>query len=314
MGQLRFQCGAKKRTRKLPRCVSVTYMRCMAFALMMFAVSPVLAQDSAPGPFASFDRASEAVLADPHDLAIGPDGRLYVADKFGARIAVLDAETLELIEMLGEGYLPGVHDISFGADGKIAVAVTGASAVALYDSIADLDAPPTQSISASRTEGALLHSNGDLYAMEGGSGVISRARGTEVIKQTAGHVGAHDLAEAPDGSIWVADNFARKLFRYSEELEYLQVIDAPKFGFIGPRYLDVTQTGLLVVADQDAHRILLIDPAQDGGTLLGVIGDGSPGMGPGKFDDPEGVAVDGPHYYFSDSDNNRIVRYTVILN
>ena len=37
-------------------------------------------------------------------------------------------------------------------------------------------------------------------------------------------------------------------------------------------------------------------------------------MGPNKFDDPEGVAVDGPHYYISDSDNNRIVRYKVILN
>ena len=50
-----------------------------------------------PGPFASFDKASEAVLNDPHDLALGPDGHLYIADKFGNQIVVMDAETLEVI-------------------------------------------------------------------------------------------------------------------------------------------------------------------------------------------------------------------------
>lgn len=288
-------------------------MRCAA--VLLFALSvPAFAED-APPPFASFDLASEAVLADPHDLEIGPDGRLYVADKFGARIAVFDPDTLELIEMLGEGLLPGVHDISFGPDGRVAVAVTGVSAVALYDSIDALDASPEIGVSAPRTEGALLHSNGDLYAMAGGVGVLTRYRDTEFINAAGGHQGAHDVAEGPDGSVWVADNFNRRLVRYSPELEQLQVINAGKFGFQGPRYLDVTDFGHLVVADQDAHRILLIDPdSAPEGVLLGVLGDGLPGLGPGKFDDPEGVEVDGSRYFFSDSDNNRIVRYSVVLN
>jgi streptogramin lyase len=280
-------------------------------AISILAALPAFAQE--PGPFASFDRASEPVLADPHDLAIGPDGRLYVADKFGARIAVLDAETLEVIEMLGEGFLPGAHDISFGADGRVAVAVTGASAVAIYGSLEEMKAPPELGVSAPRTEGALLHSNGDLYVMASGIGVLGRYQNYELTNAAEGHFGAHDVAEAPDGSIWVADNRARRLVRYSPELEHIQTLNDPKFGFVGPRYLDVTPTGLLVVADQDAHRILLINPEGEG-TLLGVLGDGSPGLGPNKFDDPEGVAVDGSHYYFADSDNNRIVRYTVILN
>ena len=286
-------------------------MRCLA--LLLLTALPAFAQD-VPGPFAAFDKASEAVLADPHDLAIGPDGRLYVADKFGARIAVFDAETLELITMLGEGFLPDVHDISFGADGKIAVAVTGAGAVALFDGIDDLNKPPVSGVTAPRTEGALLHSNGDLYAMASGIGALVRFRGTKMLALVDGHLGAHDVAEAPDGSVWVADNTARRLVRYSADLEKLQTIEGAPFNFAGPRYLDVTPAGLLVVADQDAHRVLLIDPGQGSGALIGVLGDGSPGLGPNKFDDPEGVAVDGPHYYISDSDNNRIVRYTVILN
>ena len=282
--------------------------------LLLAFASPALSQEAAR-PFASFDLASEAVLADPHDLTLGPDGRLYVADKFGARIAVFDPDTLELIEMLGEGLLPGVHDISFGPDGRIAVAVTGAGAVALYDSVDAMRRPPETGVSAPSTEGALLHSNGDLYAMAGSIGALVRYRGTDLIGGADGHSGAHDVAEGPDGSIWVADNFNRSLVRYSPDLEQLQVIDDPKFGFKGPRYLDVTDFGYLAVADQDAHRILLIDPdSTPEGILLGVLGDGMPGMGPGKFDDPEGIAVDGNRYFISDSDNNRIVRYSVVLN
>ena len=276
---------------------------------------PAAAQEASPGPFASFDLASEPIFGDPHDLAIGPDGRLYVADKLNARIAVLDPDTLELVESLGEGFLPGVRDISFGPNVEVALAVSGASAVAIYESLDVLGAPPDIGVSAPRTEGALYHSSGQVYAMASAIGVLARFEGLEFVGAVEGHPGAHDVAEALDGSIWVADNPRRRLVRYSPELEQLQIISAPKFGFIGPRYLDVTEAGHLAVADQESHRILLIDPeGAEGGTLLGVLGDGSPGIGPNKFDDPEGVAVQGNRYFISDSDNNRIVRYSVVLN
>ena len=85
-----------------------------------------------------------------------------------------------------------------------------------------------------------------------------------------------------------------------------------KYGFRGPRYLDIDVDGQLIVADQDAHRVLLIDPMS--GDLRGVIGTGLPGEGPNLFDDPEGVAVRGAEFFFADSDNNRIVKYVVVLN
>ena len=284
----------------------------LSFVCHAFAAN---AQNQPPGPFASYDLASEAILGDPHDLTIGPDGRLYVADKFNARIAVFDPETLELVQTLGDGMLPAVRDISFGPGGAVALAISGASLVGVYPSVEAIDAPPEKGIRAPNTEGALFHSSGQIYAMASGLGTVGRFDDLELLGTAEGHFGAHDVAEAPDGSIWVADNRASRLVKYSAELERLQVLNGPQFGFIGPRYLDVTETGLLVVADQDAHRVLLIDPdGPNGGTLIGVIGDGSPGIGPNKFDDPEGVAVDGNRYFISDSDNNRIVRYSVVLN
>ncbi|WP_422038969.1 hypothetical protein [Roseibium sp.] len=269
----------------------------------------------APAPFASFDKAGPDVLNDPHDLAFGPDGRLYVADKFGNRIAVVDPDTLDVVESLSAGKLPGAHDISFGPGGEVAVAVTGFGSVFVFSGIETLDGEPSATLAAPRTEGALAHSNGRIYAMAGGTGLLIAYENGEAVASAGSHPGAHDVAEGPDGSVWVADNFNRRLVRYSPSLEKLQTVEGPQFGFYGPRYLDIDSFGRLVVADQDAHRILMIDPdTEDGAVLVGVLGTGTPGKGPNLFDDPEGVAIRGNEYYFSDSDNNRIVRYTVAIN
>lgn len=278
------------------------------------SVSMASAQEG-PRPFAAFDKASPEVLNDPHDLAFGPDGRLYVADKFGSRIAVLDPESLELVEVISAGKLPGVHDISFGKDGRVAVAVTGLGAVFVYDRFEGADPTPSTVLAAPRTEGALVHTNGWIYAMAAGAGTIVAYSGEEIVAAADGHFGAHDVAEDPKGNVWVADNFNRRLVQYTPDLKLIKVIDHAKFDFVGARYIDFDTFGRLVVADQDAHRILLIDPdGPDGGTLLGVLGNGVPGKGPDRFDDPEGVAVKGSHFYISDSDNNRVVRYTVVTN
>jgi streptogramin lyase len=288
-------------------------MRLLLLLFCLGASTAVQAQNS--GAFATFDLASEAMLNDPHDLAFGPDGNLYVADKFGARIVVFDPDTLHVIDVLGEGLYPGVHDISFGKDGAIAVAVTGAGRVYLFASVDELSSLPTKVIAASQTEGALAHSTGRIYAMASGIGALGVFDDDVMLSFANGHVGAHDVAEAPDGTIWLADSSSRRLVHYTADLVHIGTLDHPKFGFIGPRYLDIDDFGNLIVADQDAHRVLMIDPTgPDGGTLLGVIGDGSPGIGPGKFDDPEGVAVRGNQYFVFDSDNNRIVRYSVFLN
>ena len=285
----------------------------IASGLVAATIACGAAAEGAP-PFAAFDIAGPAVLNDPHDLAMGPDGRIYVADKFGGRIAVLDPETLDVVETLFEGRLPGVHDVSFGADGSAVVAVTGLGYAIVFDRLAAGEEARI-ALPGPGTEGALIHSNGRIYVLAGGPGALVAYEADEPVAIAQGHYGAHDVAEGPDGSVWVADNFKRRLVRYDQELKLLQVIDDAKYGFVGPRYMDFDEGGRLVVADQDAHRILLIDPESGpGGALLGVLGDGAPGVGPGKFDDPEGVLVDGPYYYFADSDNNRIVRYVVVVN
>lgn len=279
--------------------------------LAAWVASAAVAQE-APPPFASFDRASDPVLADPHDLAFGPDGNLYVADKFANRVAILNPETLELIGSIGDGALVGAHDVSFGADGQLYVAATGLNGVVTYDLSEGV--PKNQGILGPfpRTEGALAHRNGRLYVMASGTGELYAIEGDRVAAVTGGMFGAHDVAEGPDGSVWVADNARQRIIRFDPDLNRLGELSGPAYGFIGPRYIDFDADGILYVADQDAHRVLKIDSLS--GDLLGVLGSGRPGLGPNLFDDPEGVAVREGVFYISDSDNNRIVRYVVLVN
>lgn len=286
-------------------------MRLSALILALALALPAAAQD-APPTFASFAGASEPVLNDPHDLAFGPDGNLWIADKFGHRLALMDPETLELIGSIGDGALRDVHDISFGPDGKAYAAVTGLNGVVSYDMTGNV--PRNEGLLGPfpRTEGALAHSNGRLYVMASGTGQLFAMEGETVVAIAGGMPGAHDVEEGPDGSVWVADTGGRRVVRFDQDLNELGSLAALEYGLRGPRYLAFDGAGQLVVVDQDSHRALLIDPGS--GALLGVIGTGEPGRGPNLLDDPEGVAVRGSEYFFSDSDNNRIVKYVVVVN
>lgn len=265
-----------------------------------------------PMPFAAFHSASKAVLNDPHDLAFGPDGKLYIADKLANQVVVMDPVTLEIVSTIGDGMLFGAHDVSFGPDGKLYVAATSLSTVVVFDRSGNTPIASAQLGPFSRTEGALAHSNGQLYVTASGTGQLFATQGDEIVAVTGGLTGVHDVAEAPDGTVWVADTFNRRLVQYTQELEKIAEIKGPQYGFVGPRYMDFTPDGLLIVADQDAHSILKINPVD--GAVLGILGTGTPGMGPNLFDDPEGVATRGSEFFFADSDNNRVVKYIVALN
>ena len=258
----------------------------------------------------TFEAHSAQSFAQPHDIILSPDQRyLYVADNNNDRIAVLDPQSLAYVGSFAKGEVSEPHDVVFQADGKLLVADTGNSRIAIYE-VSGAKGRFVGEVTGdfSRPEGVAVHPNGRVYVTGAGSGNIVALYKGKYIAEADGLSSPHDVAIAPDGSVWVADSGNDRLVRMSEDLKILNIIKGAPYQFDGPRYLDFDSKGRLFVADKYAHKIKVLTPDNK---LMYTLGQDRSGLGPGLFDRPEGVVIDKQHVWFSDTYNNRIVRYRI---
>ncbi len=110
------------------------------------------------------------------------------------------------------------------------------------------------------------------------------------------------------GNIWVADAANDRLVRLNDRLEITKVLAGSPYDFNGPRYMDFDAAGRMYVADKYANSIKVIAPD---GALVSTLGKPTSGKGEGVFNQPEGVEIRGDDIWFSDTYNDRIVRYRV---
>lgn len=286
----------------------------MRFQRLLCIVTLPMSLLTAAWPAAALDlefvAASAKRYAKPHDLVLSPDGRhLYVADNDNDRIAVLDPRDLGLLGTFGEGEVGAPHDVVFDAEGRLLVADTDNSRIAIYQ-VTGVEAELVGELRGTirRPEGVAVHPNGRVYATGAASGNIEAFEGDRPVAEAGGLSAPHDVAVAADGTLWIADANNDRLVQMSPDLQVLHTVGGPDYGFNGPRYLDFDAAGRLYVADKYAHQIKVLGPD---GRLLFTLGSGRGELGPGKFDRPEGVAIDGTDIWFSDTYNDRIVRYRV---
>lgn len=258
----------------------------------------------------SFEAHSESSFAQPHDITLSADRRyLYVADNNNDRIAVLDPMSLALLGSFAQGEVNEPHDVVFQADGKLLVADTGNSRIAIYE-VSGATGRLVGEITGnfSRPEGVAVHPNGRIYVTGAGSNNIVALDNGKPVATAAGLSSPHDVAIAADGSVWVADAGNDRLLQMGADLKILKNIEGAAYDFAGPRYLDFDSQGRLYVADKYSHKIKVLTHDN---RLMYTLGEDRAGLGPGKFDRPEGVVIDNQHVWFSDTYNNRIVRYRI---
>jgi streptogramin lyase len=127
--------------------------------------------------------------------------------------------------------------------------------------------------------------------------------------QGRGFSAPHDVQVNAAGEIWIADANNDRIVRVDDNLAITRVIEGDAYGFDGPRYLDFDARGRMFVADKYANAIKILAPD---GSLLQVLGTRDAGKGEGVFDRPEGVEIRGDTVWFSDTYNDRIVRYRML--
>ena len=91
-----------------------------------------------------------------------------------------------------------------------------------------------------------------------------------------------------------------------DALDVVQVIEGAPWDFDGVRYLDYDDAGRVHAADKYNDSIKILAPD---GSLLQVLGGPRRGLGEGLFNQPEGVEILGDVVWYSDTYNDRIVRY-----
>ena len=254
--------------------------------------------------------ASADNLDEPHDIVLSPDGRLlYVADNGNDRIVVLDANTLNELGRFGSGELAAPHDVVFDRQGRLLVADTRNHRIAIYE-VDGTGGRLSGSIEGRirSPEGVGVHADGRVFATGAGSGNLVVFDSGKIVAEIGGFSSPHDVEFDSSGRAWVADASNDRVVRLDESLGIDLILSGNAYAFSGPRYLDFDPAGRLYVADKYSNQIKIIAPD---GKLLQVLGTDRAGIGKGTFDRPEGVEIRSPDVWFSDTYNDRIVRYRV---
>jgi tripartite motif-containing protein 71 len=213
-------------------------------------------------------------FSNPSDVAVAPDGTVYVADTGNRRIQRFSAT----------GAFLGTWGSSGSGDGQF-----------------------------SNPSGVAVAPDGTVYVADGGNHRIQRFSASGTFLGMWGSQGSadgqfsnpSDVAVAPDGTVYVADSGNHRIQRFSATGAFLGTWGAQGSGdgqFNSPSGVAVAPDGTVYVADYWNNRIQRFSAS---GTFLGAWG--SHGSGDGQLYNPRSVAVapDGA-VYVADTGNNRI--------
>ncbi len=257
-----------------------------------------------------YEDGSKAEYAHPHDVLISSDNKyLYVADNGNDRIAILDAESLKLLNTFAVDEVSQPHDVVFDEQGRLLVADTGNSRIAIYE-LDGLSGKLVDELSESisHPEGVAVHSNGRVYATGAASDNLVAYENGKVIAELGGFSSPHDVSIAADGSVWVADSGNNRLVVTSPDLKIIKVLEGKPYNFNGLRYLDFDDAGRVYIADKYSNQIKVLSPDD---SLILTLGGPHSTFGPRFFNRPEGISISASKVWFADTYNDRIVRYRI---
>ena len=210
----------------------------------------------------------------PTDVAIGPEGDLWVADYGNHRIQHFNpaGEYVGQFGSLGSaaGKLNNPASIAIDGEGNLWVADKGNSRIQKFSQ-----------------EGALLDQSGSLGS---GNGQFNRPEGIAI-----------DAA----GNIWVSDTYNYRVQKLSPQGDFIEVVAPSGLGSIEPTGIDAGPDGKVWVTDWTNNRVVAL--SEDGDFELSF---GTEGTGPGQFNRPDAIEADeNGNVWVGDQNNGRIQRF-----
>ena len=274
-----------------------------------------VADPQAPEPPAGPTTVGEVRFNGLHDLAIGPDDTIYLADTFNHRIRALDPHTRLLRTIAGTGIAGDAGD-------------GGPAALAQFNQ--------PYCVSLVPGGGALLVAdigNARLRSIDLVTGVVTTVAGNGVkgapeegaLAMATPLAGPRAACAAADGTIWLALREGNALVAIRQGRVSVAVNATGEAGFAGdggpgaaallagPKYVAMDGKGRVLVCDTENHCIRRYDPAT--GIIVTVAGiPGRPGTAVGSdwrtthLSRPHAARIDpAGNLVVADSDNDRIL-------
>ncbi len=278
---------------------------------------------------------AEGALSSPRNIAIGPDGLVYVADSANHRIQVFDADGVFLrgwgsfgteAGQLNEPWGLAVDDEyvyvadtwnhrvqKFTLEGELAGAFGLSGAPSAEDASGGLGLffGPRDIVLIGEDQLLVTDTGNHRLQLMGRDGTFLRQVGAfgNQLGQFNEPVG---LAVAPDGSIYVADTWNGRIQRLSPDLTSTGEwrVDAWYGQSINNKpYLAVDSQGRVYVSDPEGYRVLVFGPSGAYMNRFGQFGTDLNSLGL-----PNGLAVDAQDtLWVADAGNHRLLKFPAIF-
>ncbi len=269
-------------------------------------------------------------LATPRNMAVAPDGRIYVADTGNHRIVVFSPEGQMITSWGSFGDQPGQFnepwDVAIGSDGNVYVADTWNHRIQKFS-------PEGEFITA---WGGFVSTDGQLGQMGvfwGPRAIAFTQDGNLLVTDTGnkrvqvftpdgqpvtqfGGAGVDDgffdepvgIAVDQDGNIYVADTWNQRIQKFDANYQFLKAWTVSGWegqDILMKPYLAVDAHNLVYASDPSGWRVLVWDDQGNPKAAWGEYG-----TGPGEFGYLNGIAVDPQGYiWVADADNARVMKF-----
>ena len=214
---------------------------------------------------------NEVIFTLPRDLAIAPDGNVYVTDAF--KVTQFNADG-EIIRTFGDFHLS--RGIAIAPDSSVYVADTGNDQIQQFDANGNFirtlgNGEGSENGQFDFPEGIAISSNGTIYIADSGNNRIQQFDAEGMFVRTWGSEGSENgqfdfpegIAIAPDNSVYVADAGNNRIQQFSSEGKFIRSIG--NFGtgngqLSSPRDVAIALDGSIYATDSLNNRIVKFRP------------------------------------------------------